>query len=60
MNFSAESKDCKKFETKTKTIAINVLFSSSNREEKKQVYILKDNSGWGNKIILIIITEGKK
>ena len=40
-----KSEDWKKFETKNKTMTLNVLFSPNNNEEKiRQTYISKHNA----------------
>ena len=53
-------KKWKKFENNNKAVALNVLFSPSNIEEIKQVYISKHNSERKGKAFLLIITDGEK
>ena len=52
-NFSSKPKKRKKFENNNEAVALNVLFSPSNIEEIKQVYIPKHNSERKGKVFIL-------
>ena len=60
IDFPAQSKDWKKFELNTKSIAVNILYVPHNTKKICQAYISKHNSTRKNQIILLMITDGKK
>ena len=55
-----EAKYWKKFETNKKSMAVYVLFVENKEEEMKQMYILKHHFECERKVILLMITYGKK
>ena len=59
IEFPSYSKDWKKFEQNNKTIALNILFVPYNTKQIKQAYISKYNNERDNKVILLMITNGK-
>lgn len=59
IDFPIGLKDCKTFETNSKIVYLNNLFSSYNKEEIKPAYISKSSSKCENRIILLI-TDGEK
>lgn len=61
INFPAKTKDWKMFETNSKTIDLDILFSLSKKEiETKQAQISKHSSQRENKVIFLIITDSEK
>ena len=60
MNFPTESKDWKKFESNNKSIALNILFLPGHKEQIKQTYISEYGFNRENKVIFLIVTDGKK
>ena len=52
--------DWKKFEQNNKKIALNILFVPCNTEEIRITYKSKYNHKRGNRVILLIITNGEK
>ena len=59
-DFLSHSKDWKKFEESNKTIAPNILFVPHNAEKIRLAYKSKHNFKRENKVILLMITDGKK
>ena len=51
IDFPTGLKDCKMFETNSKMVYLNILFSSYNKEEIKLAYISKSSSKYENTII---------
>ena len=60
IDFSSHSKHWKKFEQNNKTIALNILLIPYNTEEIRLLYKSKYNNKCNNKVILLMITDGKK
>ena len=60
INFSTESKHWKKFEPDNKSIALNILFLPGHKEEIKQTYISEYGFNRENKVIFLMVTDGKK
>ena len=60
IDFPVTLKDWKKFESNNKSIALNVLFVLYNTKQIKLAYKSKDNHKRNNKLILLMITDGKK
>ena len=60
INFPSYRKDCKKFESNDKSIALNILYIPYNTEEIRHVYQSKHNLNRENQVILLMITDGKK
>ena len=54
-----QGKDWKKFESKTKSIALNILYVPHNTKKIYLAYKSKYNSTRENQVILLIITDGK-
>ena len=59
ISFPEEAKDWQKFETNSKTITLNVMFSPSNGQEIKQASISKHNSERETRAILLMTIDGK-
>ena len=60
IEFPSHSRDCKKFEQNNKTIALNILYVSYNTKQMRHAYISKYNNKPENKVILLMITDGKR
>ena len=61
MNFPSHKEDCKKFELNNKKIALNILFVPCNTKQIVRAYPpRKHNNRRENKVILLMITDGKK
>ena len=52
--------DCKKFEQKNKTIALDILYVPHNKKERCVAYESKYNRKRENQVILLMITDGEK
>ena len=59
-NLSEEPKDQEKLESNKKPIALNFLFLSHHKEEIKQTYISNHDLNRENKVIPLMINNGKK
>ena len=59
IEFPSHSKDWKKFEQNNKTIALNILYVTYNTKQIKPAYISKYNNKRDNRVILLMITDGK-
>ena len=53
-------KNWKKFELNNKSIVLNILYVPHNTEEIKHAYVSKYNTNRENRVILLMITDGKK
>ena len=60
IDFSSNSKDWKKFETNKKSIALDVLFVPYKKKKIRKICISKYNSERLRRVILLMITNGKK
>ena len=60
INFPSKKKDGNEFEKNYETIALNILNVLYNTEEIRHAYKSKHNLNHENKVILSIITDGKK
>ena len=60
INFPSRRKNCKKFESNNKSIALKILFVPHNSQEIRHVYKSKYNLNRENQVILLVITDGKK
>ena len=60
INFPSAGKDWKKFESKNKSIALNILHVPHNTEKIRHAYKSKYNLTRKNQVILLMITNGKK
>ena len=60
IDFSSHSKDWKKFKSKNKSIALNILYVSQNTEKIRHAYKSKYNLNRENQVILLMITDGEK
>ena len=60
IDFPSPKKDWKRFEKNNKLIALNILYVPHNTEEIRHAYKSKYDEKRENKIILLIITDGKK
>ena len=60
IDFPPEQKDWKKFEQKNKAIALNIFFVPHNTKQMRHAYKSKLNFKLENKVILLMITHGKK
>ena len=60
IHFPSDKKDWKKFESKSKPNALNVLHVPYNTKEIRPSYISKYNSIRKNQAILLMITDNKK
>ena len=60
IEFPSHSKDWKKFEKNSKTIALKILFISYNTKQIRLAYKSKYNHKRNNEIILLMITDGEK
>ena len=60
MDFSSHKKDWKKFDKNNKSIALNSLYVPNNTEEIRHAYKSKYDEKSENKVILLMITDGKK
>ena len=59
MHFSSHKKDCKKFKSNNKSIALNMLYVAYNTEEIRHAYKSIHNLKCENQVILII-TDNEK
>ena len=59
MEFPSQSKDWKKFEQNSKTIALNILFLPYNIKQIRPAYISKYNHERNNRVILLMITNNE-
>ena len=60
IDFPPHRKDCKKFESNNKSIALNILYVSHNTKEIRHAYKSKYNLNRENQVILLMITDGRK
>ena len=60
INFRPHKKECKKFESNNKSIALNILYVLYNTEEIRHVYMSKYNLKREIQVILLIVIDGKK
>ena len=60
IDFPSHKKDWKKFELNDKSIALNILYVSYNTEKIRHAYKSKYVEKCENKVILLMITDGKK
>ena len=60
IDFPSHSKDWKKFEQNSKSIALNILYVSHNTEKIRHAYKSKYNLTRENQVILLMITDGEK
>ena len=60
IDFPSHSKDCKKFESNNKSIALNILYVSHNTEKIRHAYKSKYNLTRENQVILLMITDDEK
>ena len=60
MEFPSHSKDWKKLEQNSKTIASNILFVPQKTKKITLAYKSKHNFKCENQVILLMITDGKK
>ena len=60
IEFTAGIKDWKRFEKNNKTIALNILFTPHNEKTITLAYKSKYNRKRKNKVVLLMITDGKK
>ena len=60
IDFASHEEDWKKFELKTKSIALNALYVPCNTEEIRHAYKSKCKLKYENQVILLMITDGKK
>ena len=58
IEFPSHSKDWRKFEQNSKTIALNILYVPYNTKQIKQAYISKYNNKRDNQVNLLMITDG--
>ena len=59
-DFPSHKKDCEKFESNNKSIAINILYIPYNNKEIRHAYKSKYNLERENLVILLMITDGEK
>ena len=55
----SQGKDWKKFESKNKSIALNILYVPHNTEKIRHAYKSKYNLTRENQVILLMITDGE-
>ena len=60
IDFPSHRKDCKKFESNNKSIALNVLYVPHNTKEIRHAYKSKYNLNRESQVILLMITDGEK
>ena len=60
LDFPSHRKDCKKFESNNKSIALNVLYVPHNTKERRHAYKSKYNLNRESQVILLMITDGEK
>ena len=60
IDYPSQGKDWKKFESKNKSIALNILYVPHNTEKVCHAYKSKYNSTRENQVILLMITDGEK
>ena len=60
INFPSTGKDWKTFESNNKSIALNILYVPHNIEKIRHAYKSKYNLTRKNRVILLMITNGKK
>ena len=60
IDFPSLSKDWKNFEQNNKTTALNILIVPHNAKQTRHAYKSKHNFKRENKVILLMITDGKK
>ena len=60
IDFPSHGKDWKKFESKNKSIALNILYVPHNTKKICDAYKSKYNSTRENQVILLMITDGEK
>ena len=60
IDFPSQGKDWKKFESKNKSIALNILYVSHNTKKISHAYKSKYKLTRENQVILLMITDGEK
>ena len=60
IEFSSHTKDWKKFEQNSKTIALNIFYVPYNTKQIRLAYNSKYNNERDNQVILLMITDGGK
>ena len=60
IDFPSHRKDCKKFESNNKSIALHVLYVPHNTKEIRHAYKSKYNLNRESQVILLMITDGEK
>ena len=60
IEFPSNKKDWNEFQKNNKSIALNILYVPHNSEEIRHAYKSKHNLNRENKVILLMITDGKK
>ena len=60
IDFSSHGKDWKNFESKNKSVALNILHVPHNTEKIRHAYKSKYNLTRENQVILLMITDGEK
>ena len=60
IEFPSNQKDCKKFESNNKSIALNILYVQHNTKEIRHAYKSKFNLTREHQIILLMISDGEK
>ena len=58
--FSSDKNDWNELELNNKTIDLNILYASYNSKQIRHGYKSNHNLKWENKVILLMITDGKK
>ena len=59
-DFSSHKKDWNEFEKNNETIVLNILYVPHNTKEIRHAYKSKYNLNCENRVILLMITDGKK
>ena len=60
INVPSNKKDCKKFESNHKSIALNILYIPYNTVKIRHAQKSKHNVKHENQVILLMISDGKK